>query len=160
MRLNHKYTTDVLCVGAGTYDLVYSVDHHPEPDEKIRASSFAGCGGGPAANAAVTVSRLGLQSASFQSSFEEQGLTVSPFNKPADIYVINTCAVTAKAAAQSRQLIRRAQRTNPQAKIVVTGCYAQITPEKIKEIETSPILKGGATLFFTTLTLVRLPKAS
>ena len=63
MRLNHKYTTDVLCVGAGTYDLVYSVDHHPEPDEKIRASSFTGCGGGPAANAAVTVSRLGLQSA-------------------------------------------------------------------------------------------------
>ena len=57
------YFIDVLCVGAGTYDLVYSVDRHPEPDEKIRASSFTGCGGGPAANAAVTVSRLGLQSA-------------------------------------------------------------------------------------------------
>ncbi len=54
---------DVLCVGAGTYDLVYSVKRHPQPDEKIRASSFTGCGGGPAANAAVTVSRLGLQSA-------------------------------------------------------------------------------------------------
>ena len=54
---------DVLCVGASTYDLVYSVDHHPQPDEKIRASSFIGCGGGPAANAAITVSRLGLQSA-------------------------------------------------------------------------------------------------
>ena len=80
-----------------------------------------------------------FESASFQYSFEEQGLTVSPFNKPADIYVINTCAVTAKAAAQSRQLIRRAQRTNPQAKIVVTGCYAQIAPEKIREIETGPI---------------------
>jgi threonylcarbamoyladenosine tRNA methylthiotransferase MtaB len=79
------------------------------------------------------------ESASFQSCFEEQGLTVSPFNKPADIYVINTCAVTAKAAAQSRQLIRRAQRTNPGAKVVVTGCYAQIDPEKIREIETGPI---------------------
>lgn len=54
---------DVLCVGAGTYDLVYSVDHHPQADEKIRATSFIGCGGGPAANAAITVSRLGLQSA-------------------------------------------------------------------------------------------------
>jgi sulfofructose kinase len=54
---------DVLCVGAGTYDLVYSVERHPQPDERIRASSFTGCGGGPAANAAVTVSRLGLQSA-------------------------------------------------------------------------------------------------
>ena len=98
----------------------------------------------------VAVATLGCkvnqyESASFQSSFEEQGLTVSPFNKPADIYVINTCAVTAKAAAQSRQLIRRAQRTNPQAKVVVTGCYAQIDPQKIREIETSPIsLVGNA----------------
>jgi sulfofructose kinase len=57
------YPIDVLCVGAGTYDLVYSVDRDPQPDEKIRASAFTGCGGGPAANAAVTVSRLGLQSA-------------------------------------------------------------------------------------------------
>lgn len=56
-------TVDVLCVGAGTYDLVYSVDHHPNPDEKIRADSFLGCGGGPAANGAVTVSRFGLNSA-------------------------------------------------------------------------------------------------
>ena len=92
----------------------------------------------------VAVATLGCkvnqcESASFQSSFEEQGLTVSPFNKPADIYVINTCAVTAKAAAQSRQLIRRAQRTKPRARVIVTGCYAQIDPQKIKEIETNPI---------------------
>ena len=92
----------------------------------------------------VAVATLGCkvnqsESASFQSSFEEQGLTVSPFNKPADIYIINTCAVTAKAAAQSRQLIRRAQLTNPRARVIVTGCYAQIDPQKIKEIETNPI---------------------
>jgi len=63
MHMNKIYSVDVLCVGAGTYDLVYSVDRHPQPDEKIRATSFTGCGGGPAANAAVTVSRLCLQSA-------------------------------------------------------------------------------------------------
>ena len=63
MALNQKISIDVLCIGAGTYDLVYSVDRHPEPDEKIRATSFTGCGGGPAANAAVTVARLGLQAA-------------------------------------------------------------------------------------------------
>ena len=63
MPLNHTHFIDVLCVGAGTYDLVYSVDRHPQPDEKIRATSFVGCGGGPAANAAVTVARLGLQAA-------------------------------------------------------------------------------------------------
>lgn len=63
MPLNHTQPIDVLCVGAGTYDLVYSVDRHPQPDEKIRATSFIGCGGGPAANGAVTVARLGLQAA-------------------------------------------------------------------------------------------------
>ena len=38
MKVKPSYTIDVLCVGAGTYDLVYSVDRHPEPDEKIRAT--------------------------------------------------------------------------------------------------------------------------
>jgi len=92
----------------------------------------------------VAVATLGCkvnqcESASFQSCFAEQGFTLTPINKPADIYVINTCAVTAKAAAQSRQLIRRVQRTNPRAKVVVTGCYAQVAPEKIREIEAAPV---------------------
>ncbi len=96
----------------------------------------------------VTVATLGCkvnqcESASFQSCFEEQGLTLHPFDAGADIYVINTCAVTAKAAAQSRQLIRRAQRANPAAKIVVTGCYAQVEPEKIREFEGAPITLVG-----------------
>jgi len=51
---------DVLCVGHASYDLVFSVLHHPLEDEKIVADSFTGCGGGPAANAAVTASRLGF----------------------------------------------------------------------------------------------------
>lgn len=63
MPLNKENPIDVLCVGAGTYDLVYSVDRDPQPDEKIRATSFTGCGGGPAANGAVTVANLGLQAA-------------------------------------------------------------------------------------------------
>lgn len=51
---------DVLCVGQASYDLVFSVSRHPLADEKIFADGFFGCGGGPAANAAVTVSRLGF----------------------------------------------------------------------------------------------------
>ncbi|MFZ2446825.1 MAG: PfkB family carbohydrate kinase [Syntrophobacteraceae bacterium] len=50
---------DVLCVGNASYDLVLSVDHHPDADEKCFASGFIGAGGGPAANAAVSVARLG-----------------------------------------------------------------------------------------------------
>ncbi len=54
---------DVLCVGHASFDLVMVVDHHPEADEKTRAISMVECGGGPAANAAVAVVRLGGTSA-------------------------------------------------------------------------------------------------
>jgi sulfofructose kinase len=54
---------DVLCVGHASYDLIFAVDHHPQADEKTFAQQFMSCGGGPAANAAVTVSRLGFKAA-------------------------------------------------------------------------------------------------
>ena len=54
---------DVLCVGHASYDLVFSVAHHPSADEKIVADGLLSCGGGPAANAAVCVARLGFTSA-------------------------------------------------------------------------------------------------
>ena len=54
---------DVLCVGATSYDLVFRLNHHPGPDEKAVAESFVRCGGGPAANAAIMVARMGLRSA-------------------------------------------------------------------------------------------------
>lgn len=56
-------THDVLCVGHASYDLVFSVPRHPQADEKIFADAFLACGGGPAANAAVLIARLGLRSA-------------------------------------------------------------------------------------------------
>lgn len=52
---------DVLCIGHASYDLVFSVPNHPCADEKIFADSLLGCGGGPAANAAVCVARLGFR---------------------------------------------------------------------------------------------------
>ena len=58
-----EMNVDVLCIGHASYDLVFAVDHHPEADEKTFALKFISCGGGPAANAAVTVSRLGFKSA-------------------------------------------------------------------------------------------------
>ena len=54
---------DVLCVGHACYDLIFAVDHHPGADEKARASAFISCGGGTAANAAVTAARLGAATA-------------------------------------------------------------------------------------------------
>ena len=54
---------DVLCVGATSYDFVFRVNHQPGSDEKTTADAFIRCGGGPAANASVTVARMGLKAA-------------------------------------------------------------------------------------------------
>jgi sulfofructose kinase len=54
---------NVLCVGHASYDLVFAVPHHPGADEKIFADTLIACGGGPAANAAVAVARLGYRAA-------------------------------------------------------------------------------------------------
>ena len=53
----------VLCVGHACYDLVFAVEHHPAPDEKARAGAFVSCGGGTAANAAMTAATLGAATA-------------------------------------------------------------------------------------------------
>jgi threonylcarbamoyladenosine tRNA methylthiotransferase MtaB len=79
-----------------------------------------------------------FESASFITGFIDAGCTMVPFSGPADIYVINTCAVTARAGQQSRQMVRRAMRANPDARIVVTGCYAQIAGEELLEIIDNP----------------------
>ncbi len=86
----------------------------------------------------VAVTTLGckvnqVESASLVEAFEARGARIVPFNERADLYVVNTCAVTAKAAYQSRQLIRRAHRQAPAARVVATGCYVQIAPFEIIE---------------------------
>ena len=80
-----------------------------------------------------------FESAAFLSSFAERDVEVVPFAQEADVYIVNTCAVTAKAGAQSRQMIRRALRKNPDARLVVTGCYAQIASQDILEIVEQPL---------------------
>jgi threonylcarbamoyladenosine tRNA methylthiotransferase MtaB len=55
-------------------------------------------------------------------------------DEPADLCIINTCTVTQKASMQSRQAVRQFIRANPQAQIVVTGCYAQTEPDELKKI--------------------------
>ncbi|MEQ1620058.1 MAG: PfkB family carbohydrate kinase [Methylococcales bacterium] len=61
--MSAQISVDVLCVGHASYDLIFSVPQHPADDEKIVADDLLACGGGPAANAAVTVARLGYQAA-------------------------------------------------------------------------------------------------
>lgn len=66
---------------------------------------------------------------------EEQNFQIVPFQQQADIYIINTCTVTAAADVEGVMLIRRAKKLAPQSRILVTGCLAQDQPEKVAAIE-------------------------
>lgn len=73
-------------------------------------------------------------------SFEEAGFEVVPFESEADVYVINTCSVTSIAESKSRYTIRKATRNNPAAKVVVTGCAAQMAINKSEEVEGADVV--------------------
>jgi threonylcarbamoyladenosine tRNA methylthiotransferase MtaB len=72
--------------------------------------------------------------ASLKSELVFQGHEIVPFPEPADVYIIHTCTVTQKTDYQSRQLIRRAIAKNPAAQVIVSGCYAQVSPESLLTI--------------------------
>ena len=77
-----------------------------------------------------------------QERFEQQGFKTVSAREKADVYVINTCAVTAMSESKSRQMISRAYRLNPQACIAVTGCYAQRAKQQLLEIPGVCIVAG------------------
>ncbi len=76
-----------------------------------------------------------IETQSMSELFRRAGYEIKQFGEDADIYVINTCSVTAVGEKKSRQQIRRAHRLNPEAVIAVTGCYAQLAPDDIAAIE-------------------------
>ncbi len=68
------------------------------------------------------------------NQFLSKGYDIVDFKEHADVYVFNTCTVTENAEKECRQLVRRVLRQNPEAYVVVTGCYAQLRPEEISAI--------------------------
>ena len=79
------------------------------------------------------------ESASFLCAFEESGCRLAMAGEDADIVVINTCAVTTKAGAESRRTVRRLMRRHPGAKVVITGCYAQMAANELAAIVKTPV---------------------
>ncbi len=75
------------------------------------------------------------ESEALSAQLKKAGIEPADPATPADICIINTCTVTQRAAMQSRQAIRQAIRGNPDARVMVTGCYAQTAPEEIRRIE-------------------------
>ena len=69
--------------------------------------------------------------AAIERQFEERGWARAAQARHAEVVVLNTCTVTASADQDARAAIRRVHRENPQARIVVTGCYAQRSPEEL-----------------------------
>lgn len=80
---------------------------------------------------------------SMKSLFVKSGYQIVSFEDNADVYVINTCVVTNNGQRRSRQIINRAVRKNPQALIVVTGCYPQTASEEVKAIEGVDLIIGN-----------------
>ncbi len=74
------------------------------------------------------------ETASIQNSFEANGYAVVDFEKPSDIVVINTCTVTEGGDADTRRLVNKVNRLNPQARIALVGCQAQVQKEKLSEL--------------------------
>ncbi len=77
-------------------------------------------------------------------AFAEAGYEVCPFDAVCDVYVINTCTVTAESDAKSRKYIRRAIRKNPNAVVIVIGCYSQRLPDEVAKIEGVSAVLGTA----------------
>ena len=71
---------------------------------------------------------------SIRGLFLQSGFEEADFNGPADVYIINTCSVTQVGEKKSRQLIRRTKKRNEAAKVIVTGCYAQLDPELLSSM--------------------------
>lgn len=76
------------------------------------------------------------------SLFKHRGYEIASFNDVCDIYIINTCTVTGEGERKSRQMIRRAHNLNPKSVILVTGCYSQVSPQKVKALEGVSIVMG------------------
>ncbi len=73
---------------------------------------------------------------------KKSGYEITDFSQSADVYVINTCSVTNMGDRKSRQIIRRAKKTNPDAVIAVAGCYSQTAPEEILAIDGVNLVLG------------------
>ncbi len=82
--------------------------------------------------------------------FKANGFEQVDFSQPADVYVINTCSVTHNADKECRYWVRQGLKLNPDAYTVVVGCYAQLQPEEIAQIDGVDLVLGATEKFKIT----------
>ena len=87
------------------------------------------------------------ETSSIRRQFEDAGFLVSPFDQMADIYVLNTCSVTDFADRKCRKAVRKVHDINPNASVIVIGCYAQLKPTEIARIPGVDLVLGASEKF-------------
>ena len=84
------------------------------------------------------------ETSTYERALLKEGLEAVPWNRGADIFLVNTCSVTEHSDKKSRNIIRKLHRLSPDAMIVVTGCYAQLKKAEIEAIEGVTMVFGAA----------------
>ena len=87
------------------------------------------------------------ESSMISREFVNQGFEKVDYKDKADIYVLNSCSVTENADREARKLIRQAKRKNPNATVAIIGCYAQLNPNEIAQIEGVDLVLGAENKF-------------
>lgn len=88
----------------------------------------------------VAIATLGCKvnqydTAVMERLFDEKGWSRVPFDDKADAYVVNSCTVTDRADSDARRLARKARRINPDSRVIMTGCYAQTSPDEVSKLD-------------------------
>ena len=83
-------------------------------------------------------------------NFTEEGFDRVDFEEVADIYVINTCSVTENADKQFKQVVRKAMKMNDKAFVAAVGCYAQLKPEELANVDGVDLVLGATEKFKIT----------
>lgn len=83
-------------------------------------------------------------------SFESEGFERVDFSEKADIYVINTCSVTENADKRFKTIVKKAQKANPNAFVAAVGCYAQLKPQELADVDGVDLVLGATEKFKIT----------
>ena len=83
-------------------------------------------------------------------SFKDEGFKRVEFSETADIYVINTCSVTENADKRFKTIVKQAQKVNEDAFVIAVGCYAQLKPEELADVDGVDLVLGATEKFKIT----------
>ena len=90
------------------------------------------------------------ETSTISRDFTKEGFERVDFSEPADVYVINTCSVTQNADKRFKSIVKQAQKSNPDAFVAAIGCYAQLMPEELADVDGVDLVLGATEKFNIT----------